>query len=197
MSIGAMTPETGRVEQRRAPYHEPHLRHADLLEQVFREAMQAWRASCQERVRVRTTSGRTMRGKGGEVVPLPDLVVTETLPAKGDPRYLAQALKALAELRALQGSDEAAKPTRRDSARAEAWEFEAAEAREAEEELVAELRREAAALGLQPPGRHRPGSDGDAGIVAAAPLPPGAAVDEPPLNRAARRRKERAAGRRR
>lgn len=79
--------------------------HIAILERIAREAFAAYEQSCQDRVRVRTTKGRVTRGKAGELIGLPEQVVTEVVPARPDRRLLAVANRALADLQQLRAFD--------------------------------------------------------------------------------------------
>ncbi len=75
----------------------------EQLQQIVDEALQAWERSKQDVEMGTTTTGRAHVSRGGNVVDLPDLAVTQRRPQNGNPAFLAQALRALSGMREIWG----------------------------------------------------------------------------------------------
>jgi len=99
-----------RVAARHAEEFRDHAeavktRQTEQLEQVYSQAMTAWERSLTEEERQTVVKGRAVVDKFGAVVELPDVTTISRVGKCGDPALLAQAMKALAEIRAIWGLD--------------------------------------------------------------------------------------------
>ncbi len=77
--------------------------HTELLEDVANELREAWTRSQQPAVET-TTGNAMLNARTGEVVDLPDRVVTK--PQVGNPSYLSQYAATLKQIRQIWGADE-------------------------------------------------------------------------------------------
>jgi hypothetical protein len=73
------------------------------LESIFAQAMAAWARSCEDAEKVTTVSGRSKVFEDGAAVTLPDLRTVSRQGQTGNPALLAQAMKALSDIRDLWG----------------------------------------------------------------------------------------------
>lgn len=100
-----------RMEKRLAAEFRDHAeevkaRQTGRLERLFEELVEQWRRSCEDGVTETTVEGRCQVDKTtGEIVPLPTETRRTVSGQSGNPALLAQALKALADIRAIWGLD--------------------------------------------------------------------------------------------
>lgn len=83
-------------------------RQTEQLQEVYREAVDQWRRSCEDAEKTTVISGRVKAGEFG-VIDLPDLETVSREGQSGNPALLAQAMKALADIRQIWGLNAAEK----------------------------------------------------------------------------------------
>lgn len=80
-------------------------RQSEQLERVFNQAMAAWERSLTDEERRTITKGRVRVMDSGMMIEIPDTETIMRVGQSGNPALLAQAMKALADIRSIWGLD--------------------------------------------------------------------------------------------